>query len=182
MVKHQRTNSHYRYHTSRRRHIIDVPRGLLSNIVLRIMKQEPMSGSDIIEEIEKITGWKPSHGSIYPLLDRLSRKEFIKPVESEIPGVKPYALTDKGRDKIEKDKLRMDIRERYRSIRTIYWKIIKEMDENVYEAIMKLFEVLDEIGTVMKEEEGVSKTISSILHKTANKIDKMRGKLAVKGK
>ena len=52
MVKDHRTNSHYRAR-ARRRHMIDVPRGLLSNIVLRIMKQEPMSGSDIIEEIEK---------------------------------------------------------------------------------------------------------------------------------
>lgn len=181
MGKHHRTNSHYRYHTSRRRHMIDIPRGLLANIVLRIMKQEPMSGSDIIEEIEKVTGWKPSHGSIYPLLERLSREEFIKPIESEVPGVKPYALTDKGREKIEKDKQRMDIRERYHSIRTIYWKIIKEMDENVYQASMKLFEVLDEIGTVMKEDEGISKTISSILNEAVHKIDRIRGKLEKEG-
>ena len=69
MHNHRPMDSHHKYHRPRRRHRIDVPRGLLSNIVLRIMKHGPKSGSDIIEEIGEITGWKPSHGSIYPLLD-----------------------------------------------------------------------------------------------------------------
>lgn len=174
MRNHHRTDSHHKYHRSRRRHLIDVPRGLLSNIVLRMMKRGPKSGSDIIEEIEEITGWKPSHGSIYPLLDRLSREELITPIESEVPCVKPYALTDKGREKIENDKQRMDIRERYHSLQRIYWKMIREMDENVYQASMKLFNVLEEISTDMKAQKGVSSTISSILNKAAEEIEGLK--------
>ena len=173
MHNHRPKDSHHKYRRSRRRHRIDVPRGLLSNIVLRIMKRGPKSGSDIIEEIEEITGWKPSHGSIYPLLDRLSRDEFITPIESEVPGVKPYALTDKGRDKIEKDKERMDIRERYHSLQRIYWKTIREMDENVYQASMKLFTVLEDVNTDTKTREGVSSTISTILNKAAKEIEEI---------
>ena len=45
-----------------------VPRGLLRFLVLKFLAEKPMSGVEIVEEIEHETGgkWKPSSGSIYP--------------------------------------------------------------------------------------------------------------------
>ena len=47
-----------------------VPRGLLRFLVLNMLAKKPMSGSEIVEVIENETAgrWKPSSGSIYPLL------------------------------------------------------------------------------------------------------------------
>ena len=76
-----------------------VPRGLLRFLVLNMLVKKPMSGSEIVEVIEKQTGgrWKPSSGSIYPLLARLQETDYTTELPSEETGIKRYALTDKGK-------------------------------------------------------------------------------------
>ena len=79
------------------KHTASVPKGFLRYYVLRLLKRKPMSGSEIINEIKRETGerWKPSPGSIYPLLAWLQSKGYIKelPVEE---GLKRYMLTRHG--------------------------------------------------------------------------------------
>ncbi|MFA5365219.1 MAG: PadR family transcriptional regulator [Candidatus Bathyarchaeia archaeon] len=80
------------------RHTASVPKGLLRFYVFKLLKEKPMSGSDITEEIEKQTGgqWKPSPGSVYPLLTWLRANGYAEELPRESSGVKRYALTDKG--------------------------------------------------------------------------------------
>ena len=46
---------------------VGVPRGLLRFLVLKMLSEKPMSGTEIAKQIEEQTGgrWKPSPGSIY---------------------------------------------------------------------------------------------------------------------
>lgn len=76
-----------------------VPKGFLRYYVLRLLGEKPMSGSEIMNEIEKRTGgrWKPSPGSIYPLLSWLRGKGYTREVLRGEAGIKRYALTDKGK-------------------------------------------------------------------------------------
>lgn len=58
-----------------------------------------MSGSEIMEEIEKQTGgrWKPSPGSVYPLLAWLQENGYTREVPREEKDIiKRYILTEKG--------------------------------------------------------------------------------------
>lgn len=57
-----------------------------------------MSGSEIIEDIRKETGgqWKPSPGSIYPLLASLQDKGYTKRLPEE-RETKRYMLTEEGK-------------------------------------------------------------------------------------
>lgn len=57
-----------------------------------------MSGSEIMEEIERETGgrWKPSPGSVYPLLAWLQDNGYTKELPKEEGGIKRYMLTKKG--------------------------------------------------------------------------------------
>jgi DNA-binding PadR family transcriptional regulator len=75
-----------------------VPKGFLRYYVLRLLSEKPMSGSEIMNEIEKRTDghWKPSPGSIYPLLSWLQEKGYTKEIPEQEAGVKRYTLTDKG--------------------------------------------------------------------------------------
>jgi DNA-binding PadR family transcriptional regulator len=81
-----------------------VPRGLLRFLVLNMLIKKPMSGVEIVEVIEKETGgrWKPSSGSIYPLLARLQDTGYTTELPSEEIGMKRYALTAKGKTFFEK--------------------------------------------------------------------------------
>ncbi|NIV43296.1 hypothetical protein GWN49_00115 [Candidatus Bathyarchaeota archaeon] len=76
-----------------------VPRGLLRFLVLKLLTEKPMSGAEIVEEIERETDgrWKPSPGSIYPLLASLQDKGYTNESPTGESGMKQYMLTDEGR-------------------------------------------------------------------------------------
>ena len=80
------------------RHTASVPKGFLRYYVLKLLKEKPMSGSEIIEEIERETDgrWKPSPGSIYPLLSWLKDNDYTKELPKEEEGIKRYMLTEQG--------------------------------------------------------------------------------------
>ncbi len=63
-----------------------------------------MAGAEIVEEIECETSgfWKPSPGSIYPLLARLQDKGYTIESRIEENGMKRYILTDEGQTFFEK--------------------------------------------------------------------------------
>ena len=80
------------------RHTASVPKGLLRFYVFKLLKDKPMSGSEIMEEIEEQTGgrWKPSPGSVYPLLTWLRENGYAEELPREVTGIKRYMLTEKG--------------------------------------------------------------------------------------
>ena len=65
---------------------------------------KPMSGVEIVEVIETETSgrWKPSSGSVYPLLAKLHERGYTTEQPSEETGIKRYALTSTGRTFLEK--------------------------------------------------------------------------------
>jgi DNA-binding PadR family transcriptional regulator len=82
-----------------------VPKGFIRYHVLEALSQKPMSGSELMDDIEKHTGgfWKPSPGSIYPLLSWLQDNGYIKELAVE-NGLKRYELTESGKSLLEEQK------------------------------------------------------------------------------
>ena len=80
------------------RHTPSVPPGFLRFFVLKLLREKPMSGSEIMTAIEKETDrrWKPSPGSVYPLLAWLQDNGYTKGLPKEEDGMKRYRLTEKG--------------------------------------------------------------------------------------
>jgi DNA-binding PadR family transcriptional regulator len=64
-------------------------------IVLRHLGHGAHSGYQLIKEIKEQTGWKPSYGSIYPLLEQLRREGLV--TAKEEGKRKLYTLTAKGK-------------------------------------------------------------------------------------
>jgi len=98
------------------RHMAMVPKGFLRYQVLKLLNEKPMSGSELMSEIEKQTEgrWRPSPGSIYPLLSWLQDKDHIKEADGQEAGVKRYALTESGKALLaEHDKRREEMRKRF---------------------------------------------------------------------
>jgi DNA-binding PadR family transcriptional regulator len=83
-----------------------VPKGFIRYQVLESLGEKPMSGSEIINEIESRTNgrWKPSPGSIYPLLAWLQDGGHIKELPAEQGGMKRYELAESGRALLEEQK------------------------------------------------------------------------------
>ncbi|MEN2974424.1 MAG: PadR family transcriptional regulator [Candidatus Caldarchaeales archaeon] len=83
-----------------------VPKGLLRYYVLELISKKPISGSEIMNEIEEASGglWRPSPGSIYPLLEWLRDRGCIKEATVRETGIKKYVLTYKGRKLLEEQR------------------------------------------------------------------------------
>ena len=77
---------------------VGVPRGLLRFLVLKMISEKPMSGTEIVEQIAEQTGgrWKPSSGSIYPLLALMLKKGFTRESIRREDGLKRYSFTIEG--------------------------------------------------------------------------------------
>ncbi|MGM5484755.1 MAG: PadR family transcriptional regulator [Nanobdellota archaeon] len=73
-------------------------RGFLKAIVLKMLEKEALSGTQIMDRVEANTGYKPSPGSIYPLLKSM-RGEGLITAES-FKKSKYYSLTREGIDKL----------------------------------------------------------------------------------
>ena len=66
--------------------------------VLSILQQSPRNGAEITDQIEIATQgwWRPSPGSVYPLLDELQKEGSIKKLEDG-----RYEITERGKQELE---------------------------------------------------------------------------------
>ncbi len=80
------------------RHFAAVPKGFLRWQVLELLAQQPLSGAELMDQLEKLTGgiWRPSPGSICPLLAWMCERGYIQAGEQG-----RYSLTQKGREQLE---------------------------------------------------------------------------------
>lgn len=74
-----------------------IRRGHLKFYILKLLLSEEFTGYGLMKRIKEETGfWKPSTGSLYPLLDTMKDQGLI--TETEEPGGgKRWAITPKGR-------------------------------------------------------------------------------------
>ncbi|MGB9802985.1 PadR family transcriptional regulator [Desulfofundulus sp.] len=75
-------------------------KGLLPFYVLCLLSKEKMYGKQIMDRIMEMTrgNWKPSPGSIYPMLQKMERMGLISQSTDPARGlVRVYELTARGR-------------------------------------------------------------------------------------
>ncbi|MBL7168120.1 PadR family transcriptional regulator [Candidatus Bathyarchaeota archaeon] len=148
-----------------------MPRGLLRHLTFQFLKEETMSGSEIVDKIEEYTDWRPSPGSIYPLLSHMQEVGLIRPHMDADPTLKRFELTEKGRAHTEEMLAHSDqMRERNRSIRKLYWKLHAGMTEELYDSLRDLLDALEDVYTGHKEDVEVSKKLKAALDVAASKI------------
>jgi len=73
-------------------------RNLLDIMVLKLVRADPMWGYKMIKIVEKKYGIKLRHGALYPLLNNLERKGFLRSKKETKRGRvrKIYEITSKG--------------------------------------------------------------------------------------
>jgi DNA-binding PadR family transcriptional regulator len=160
-------------HHGNRRRKIGTPRGMLRHITLIILKEGPMSGSEITEVIESYMDWKPSPGSIYPLLSNLQEEDLIKPIEDSDPTLKRFSLSEKGEKEIEihrhHDK---EIRNRSKNIRKLYWRLLRGMSEELHDSYSRLQDQIEATYDKISDFD----RFQEILENTTNELKKLEKK------
>jgi DNA-binding PadR family transcriptional regulator len=72
-----------------------IRRGGITYLVLGTLLEQPRHGYDIMEQFERRRGFRPSPGSIYPVLQMLEEGGYI--VGSDVDGKRVFTVTDAGR-------------------------------------------------------------------------------------
>jgi DNA-binding PadR family transcriptional regulator len=142
-----------------------VPKGFLRHYVLKLLDEQAMSGSEIMNTISERTEnkWEPSPGSVYPLLSWLLDSGYTNIVEDQEVGIKRYRLTDEGKkflaehDERNPDfdqrisnfdirfrgdlsKLPQDVQDIFRDFRKLRrsgWKLFKRLKRDYSEEVAK---------------------------------------------
>jgi DNA-binding PadR family transcriptional regulator len=168
------------------RHTAMVPKGFIRYHVLEVLNQRPMSGSEIMDEIENQTGgfWKPSPGSIYPLLAWLQDNGYIKelPIEN---GLKRYELTESGKSLFEaQKKIRKKVREEggflpMPFVDSLLFKIPPEKTVEIRESIRRLVMAFFQLGGRLQEKfsEQTLNEVIKALDETARKLEEINKKV-----
>jgi len=164
-----------------------VPKGFLRYYVLRLLNEKSMSGSEIMNEIEKRTDgrWKPSPGSIYPLLAWLQDKGYAKEVPEQEAGMKRYTLTDQGKAFLQEHvKRREELRKRFGFLMPPFhgfpwFNFYPEKTRELVEAGKKLvragWNLMDSLREKYSEE--VATEAKEVIERAAEKIDEIARKL-----
>jgi DNA-binding PadR family transcriptional regulator len=73
-------------------------RGAIIGAVLTLLDERPMHGYELITELEERSEgrWRPSPGTMYPALKRMSARGLI--ASEEVDGKRQFELTDAGRE------------------------------------------------------------------------------------
>ena len=167
------------------RHNAMVPKGFLRYHVLEALSEKTMSGSEIMEQIEKHTAgfWKPSPGSIYPLLAWLQDNGYIKemPIEN---GLKRYDLTENGKTfHEEQKKIHRIVRETGfmppSFFDTMFMKMPPEKASEVRKALKRFAIASYNLGSTLREsfsEQALNEALS-ILEEASAKTEALNKKL-----
>ena len=169
------------------RHTASVPKGFLRYYVLKLLKEKPMSGSEIMETLEKETDgrWKPSPGSVYPLLAWLQENSYTKEIPTEESGIKRYILTEKGDRLFEeqvkfKEKLQKKLEFLAPPIVTAFWfsahpeklREIREPERRFVRALFNLRRTLEKNLSEQAIEE-----VGKFLNSTAERIEELNKRI-----
>jgi len=164
-----------------------VPKGFIRYQVLELLSEKPMSGSEIMNEIGKKTDgrWKPSPGSIYPLLSWLQDNNYIKETPVDQSGMKRYTLTDKGKTLLEEQKkIRAKFRKEARFMPPpllggLWFRIPPEKTVELRKSIRRVFSAFFELGAAFEEKfsDEAIEDVQKILNETAQKLEELSRKL-----
>ena len=171
------------------RHMAMVPKGFLRYEVLKLLNEKPMSGSELMSEIEKQTNghWKPSPGSIYPLLSWLQDRGYIKESKEQEAGTKRYTLTEQGKAFLEEHvKKREELRKRYRHfgpgpgfMGPMWYEFYPEKAKELRKATRDLAVAVWNLRDSLKREysEEAAEEARKALEEAAKKIDEITRKM-----
>lgn len=151
-----------------------VPRGYLRYQVLTMLRDGPMSGSEIADQIEYETKgeYRPGSGSIYPVLKKLHTSGFTEklPVAE---GVQKYQLTKRGHSFFEEHvDVMEEVRKRLDAIELPFASLFQNNPQfrNYFMRISKVMMTISELSNDDWSPELVNK-VEKIVSKSADELE-----------
>ena len=136
-----------------------MPRGFLRLVILRLLRNRELSGTDIMNVLDERTEgiWQPSPGSIYPMLSSLEETGSIIVIRTEGRS-KIYKLSDFGLEQLrETFKNKGDLGQKASMGPRLWEKLLEPVDRARFNAtaighhLESLHEVIEELTDTQKQ-------------------------------
>lgn len=169
------------------RHTAIVPKGFIRFHVLESLDEKSMSGSEIMDEIETKTNgrWKPSPGSVYPLLAWLQDNGYVKEFPMDQSGLKRYELTASGRKLLKEQRhIRIKFRKEAKFfappfLGALWFRIPPEKTARIRESVHRVMAAFFELGASLEEKFSAKalQEASDVLEATADRLEEINKEL-----
>ena len=151
-----------------------VPRGYLRFQFLTLLREEPMSGSEITDRIEQDTDgeYRPGSGSVYPVLRKLHESGFIDKIPIE-DGVQRYILTEKGMSFFdENEDVMEDVRKRLDAVEFPFMNLFQKQPHfrSYFMRISRFMMVFSELPEEKWNSE-LMERLDKVLASSANRLE-----------
>lgn len=154
-------------------------RGQLKTLILKLIVNKPLSGSEIAKEIEKTYNWKPSSGSLYPMLDHIEKELLTTSTIQK--NKKIYKITTKGKQELKKLQKNKDTLISYIKKSHALMKEVYGIEENLEEEFLKKIKSEDlPIQDINQESTEMKKELFRILSQKNYKQNKTKLKQTLK--
>ena len=160
----------------------------LKLIVLKILNNKDVTGYDLIHEIELNTGfWKPSPGSIYPLMNDLLERKLVSCKKEG--NKKIYSISKEGKEFYKKIKIKKAkiVRDVFDGIKFLEFMADDKKELKVSLDLLKEFEKEDSLleentDSIIKlkisfmkalKKKGNAEKVNKILENTSKQLSKL---------
>jgi DNA-binding PadR family transcriptional regulator len=84
--------------------MISAPKGVLRLAALRLLSESSLSGTDLAQQIERVSPgeWSPGPGSIYLILGELRERVLITELPKRQGNVRRYVISGKGKEELSR--------------------------------------------------------------------------------
>lgn len=154
-----------------------IPRGFLRHLIISLLRKSELTGTEIMETLEERSDgrYKPSPGSVYPLLASLAKAGIIH----EIPeGSKRYALSEEGREHVKAMfRRKHDLEDKTRLSRFLLIKLLEPRDQAHFHihGLKLALELLDLLSDSLSQSE--QKKVLKRLGKISSQLEQLTTKL-----
>jgi DNA-binding PadR family transcriptional regulator len=146
--------------------------GDMKYVILRLLKDKPMHGYEVMKELEEHTRgcYKPSPGTVYPTLQWLEDEGLVK--GEEVEGKKVYSITDSGLEFLEEHK--GTVEDIFDRVEEMIDSLLTDPMPEVTRQVGKLVGQVYRTTWRLRDAEGKIEELVKILEQAATDIENLR--------
>ncbi|MGY5876486.1 MAG: PadR family transcriptional regulator [Candidatus Thorarchaeota archaeon] len=155
-----------------------IPRGFLRFLIISLLRSDELTGTEIMDVLEQRSEgrWKPSPGSIYPLLESLKDDGLIE-IVSEKGRSKTYRISESGREHFKMTTHRKGVLDHKTRLSRVLWLQLLAPSDQVHfhlSGIRHATDFIDEaVDSLSKKDR---KKVATRLGKIIDRLEQLKTK------
>ena len=147
--------------------------GDMKYVILKLVKDKPMHGYEVMKELEEHTHgcYKPSPGTVYPTLQWLEDEGLVS--SEEVEGKKVYSITAAGHEFLDENK--GTVEEIFDRVEDMLDSLLNDPMPDVTRQVGKLVGQVYRTTWRWRDDEEKMREVARVLERTIKELEELRG-------